>query len=415
MASTRNKISPKSDCFKKPGRHSDGGGLYLAIDGDGETQRRRWLYLFQWNGKRREMGLGGYPAVSLAAARKARDDAEQLVRRGVDPIAARAEAKKAGEKEKPKPTFGEMADDYMRSKQNQWRNDKHRAQWAMTLTKYAAPIRSTPVDQIDTAAVLSVLTPLWQKTPETASRLRGRIEVVLDAARAFGHIPSHEANPARWRGHLDKLLPKQPKLARGHHAAMPYEELRGFIAKLRERDALAAIALELCVLTATRTSEVLKARWDEIDMEAKVWKLPPLRMKGGRVHRIPLSYRAIEIFEKLSEVRTSEYVFPGQRAGRPLSNMAMLMVLRRMGLNRAGASSVTVHGFRSSFRDWAGNETHFQREVAQAALAHVVGDKAEQAYRRSDALEKRRALMEAWAQYCEPSAETNVLKFLKPG
>lgn len=224
MARARNKISPKFDCFKRPGRHSDGGGLYLAIYGEGDAQRRRWLYLFNWNGKRREMGLGGYPKVSLADARKARDAAEQLVMQGVDPFAAKSQAK--AEPPKAKPTFGEMADLYIKGRQAQWRNDKHRAQWSMTLEKYAAPIRPKPVDEIDTAAVLEVLTPFWQTKPETAARLRGRIEAVLDAARALGHIPRHEANPARWRGHLDKLLPKRSKLSQGHHAACPTRRFR---------------------------------------------------------------------------------------------------------------------------------------------------------------------------------------------
>jgi integrase len=236
--------------------------------------------------------------------------------------------------------------------------------------------------------------------------LRGRIEAVLDAAKAQGHRSGE--NPAAWRGHLAHLLPKRGILTRGHHAAMAYADVPAFVAQLREREALAALALEFCILTAARSGEVLVARWSEVDFAAKVWTVPAERMKAAREHRIPLSERAFAILEKLSEARTGELVFPGQRAGRPLSVMAMEMLLRRMDQD-----AVTVHGFRSAFRDWAGNETHFPREVAEAALAHVVGDKAEQAYRRGDALEKRRALMSAWASFCEPGAVSNVVPLVK--
>ena len=398
------KLTARAVATAKPGRHGDGGGLWLIV---AETGAKRWAYRFTIEGKVSELGLGGFPEVSLELARDKAAEARKLAKAGKSPVEARREAERA---EDGKPTFGKCADDFLAAKSSEWRNEKHRAQWAMTLTKYAEPLRSKPVDEIDTEAVLEVLTPLWQKTPETASRLRGRIETVLDAARARGFIPRNEANPARWRGHLDKLLPKPSKLSRGHHAALPYAELPAFIARLREREALAALALEFAVLTAARSGEVLEARWNEIDLAAKVWTVPAIRMKAGREHRVPLSGRALEILGKLSETRTGEYVFPGQRAGRPLSNMAMEMVLRRMGVD-----GVTVHGMRSAFRDWAGNETHFAREVAEAALAHVVGDKAEQAYRRGDALEKRRELMEAWARYVEPKSGDNILAFKRSG
>jgi integrase len=279
----------------------------------------------------------------------------------------------------------------------------------MTLREYAAPLRSKHVDEITTEDVLAVLQPIWREKPETASRLRGRIEAVLDAARARGFIPRNEANPARWRGHLDHLLPKRGKLSRGHHAALPYAELPAFLASLREREAVAALALEFTILTAARSGEVLGARWLEIDLATKVWAVPAARMKAAREHRIPLSAAALAILEKLAEAKTGEYVFPGRSADRPLSVMAMEMVLRRMKVE-----GVTVHGFRSAFRDWAGNETHFAREIAEAALSHVVGDKAEQAYRRGDALEKRREMMEAWAAWCEPKSGENILRFKKP-
>jgi integrase len=282
------------------------------------------------------------------------------------------------------------------------RNEKHRAQWRASLTEFAAPLRSRPIDEIDTAAVLAVLTPLWQTRPETALRLRGRIEAVLDAAKAQGHRSGE--NPAAWRGHLSHLLPKRGKLTRGHHAAMAYQDVPAFIAQLRECNAIAAMALEFCILTATRSGEVYGARWSEIDVEAKVWILPAARMKAARAHRVPLSERALVILGKLGDAKTSDYVFPSPRGRKPLSHVSMAKVMHRLQIDGA-----TVHGFRSAFRDWAGNETHFPREVAEAALAHVIGDKAEQAYRRGDALEKRRTLMEAWAGFCEPKAGSNVI------
>ena len=257
---------------------------------------------------------------------------------------------------------------------------------------------------MDTEAVLGVLQPIWQTTPETASRLRGRIETVLDAARAKGHIARNEANPARWRGHLDKLLSKRQKLTRGHHAAMAFDDVPEFIGKLRERPAIAAMALEFLILTAARSGEVLGARWAEMDMVAKVWTVPAARMKAGREHRVPLAGRALAILDEAVKGRTGEFVFSGQRADKHLSGMAMEMLLRRMK-----AASVTVHGFRSSFRDWCGEATSFPREIAEAALAHVSGDATERAYRRGDALEKRRTLMEAWANYCEPTLGSNVV------
>jgi integrase len=259
------------------------------------------------------------------------------------------------------------------------------------------------VDIIATDDVLAVLKPIWTTKSETASRVRGRIEKVLDAAKAKGFREGE--NPARWRGHLDHLLPRPSKLARGHHAAMPYEDVPAFIAQLREREASSALALELCTLTAARSGEILGMRWSEVDLNRKIWTVPANRMKAGREHRVPLSPRAIVILRQLEKLKTGEFVFPGQARNKPLSNMAMEMVLRRMKIDDA-----TVHGFRSSFRDWAGNVSSFPRELIETALAHVIGDKAEQAYRRSDALEKRRKLMEAWASYCELKKVGNVVQ-----
>jgi integrase len=398
-----NKLSARAvETLAKPGRHSDGGGLYLSISGEG---RRRWTFMYMRRGKQREAGLGSAAkgGVSLKAAREKAAEGRALLKAGRDPL---AEWNKAGETEAP--TFGAAADAYLAAHEGGFRNAKHKAQWRMTLTRYCEPIRETPVDAIDTEAVLSVLKPLWTRTPETASRLRGRIEAVLDAARARGHIARNEANPARWRGHLDKLLPKRAKLTRGHHAAMPYADVPAFVASLRERPAIAARALELCILTAARSGEALAARWDELDMDGQVWTVPAARTKAGREHRVPLSERAVAILREMEATRAGDYVFPGQRPGRSLSGVAFEMLLRRLG------SPYTTHGFRSSFRDWAGNETRFPREVAEHALAHVIGDKAEQAYRRSDALARRRELMDAWANYCEGGMGENVLAFKRP-
>jgi integrase len=299
-------------------------------------------------------------------------------------------------------------DDLFAAKSSEWRSAKHRAQWRQTMEVYAKPLRDVPVDEVDTEAVLSVLQAIWQRAPETASRLRGRIEAVLDAARAKGHISRNEANPARWRGHLDKLLPKRQALSRGHFAAMAYSDVPEFIDKLRGRDGMAALALAFVILTAARSGEVLGALWSEIDLGGKVWTIPATRMKAGREHRVPLSGPAVAILERLAGAKTSVFVFPGQRGGKSLSNKAIELVLRRMNVE-----GVTVHGFRSSFRDWCGNETSFPREICEAALAHVAGDATERAYRRGDALEKRRAVMEAWAQYCEPAVGGNVISMAR--
>jgi integrase len=403
MARAIHKLTARAaETISKPGRHSDGGGVYLSISGEG---RRRWVFLYTWRGKLREAGLGSAAkgGVSLKAAREKAAEGRGLVMSGVDPIAAwnKPEAEEV-------PTFGKAADEYLEAHKGGWRNEKHKAQWTMTLTRYCEPIRAVTVDKIDTEAVLSVLKPLWTRAPETASRLRGRIEQILDAAKARGFIGRNEANPARWRGHLDKLLPKRAKLTRGHFAAMPYGEVPAFAASLREHPTTAARALEFCILTAVRSGEALAARWDEIDFAGEVWAVPPARTKAAREHRVPLSDRVLAILAESKARQTGDYVFPGRRPGRPLSGMAFEMLLRRIN------SPYTAHGFRSAFRDWAGNETHFPRELAEHALAHVIGDKAEQAYRRSDALARRRELMDAWARHCEGGAGENVVAFKRP-
>jgi integrase len=266
----------------------------------------------------------------------------------------------------------------------------------MTLRDYAAKIRPKPVDEIDTNAVMLILNPIWSKVPETAYRLRGRIERVLDYAKVKGF--REVENPARWRGHLDKLLPKRAKLSRGHHAAMRFEEVPGFVVALRESKGVGALALEFTILTAARTGETLNARWSEIDFEKAVWTVPAARMKAGKEHRVPLSPRALAILNQLHELATGELIFFGRADDQPLSSMAMIMMLRRLD-----QSDVTVHGFRSAFRDWAAECTPFPNEVCEAALAHVINNKAEAAYRRGDLFEKRRKLMDEWGAYCEGS------------
>jgi integrase len=379
----------------KTGKYSDGGNLYLVVSDAGT---RKWVLRFTWRGKAREMGLGSAGSVPLADAREKAAHARRMVAQGIDPI---HERKRTG----GVPTFAEMADQVHESLSAGFRNEKHKAQWKSSLATYAAPLKDKAIDTITTDDVLAVLKPIWTTKPETASRVRGRIEKILDAGKAKGFRQGE--NPARWRGHLDHLLPKQSKLARGHHAAMPYEHVATFVGRLRQTGSLAARALELCILTAARSGEIFEMRWSEVDLEKSIWTLPPNRMKAGREHRVPLSARAVAILRQLGAIKTTDFVFPGQRKNRPLSKMAMDMTLRRM------KADVTVHGFRSSFRDWAGNETSYPRDLIETALAHVIGDKAEQAYRRSDALEKRRKLMEAWATYCEPKANSNVLQLRK--
>lgn len=403
MARAIHRLTAKTaESITKRGRHSDGGGLYLSISPNGG---RRWTFLFRWRGKPTELGFGSAPKkgvvsahVTLADARKKAEAARALIAKGINP--------KDADKPAIGATFGECAKRFIENAAPGWRNAKHAAQWRMTLLglkpngkaaerDYCAKLRPMAVADIDTEHVLSVLRPIWPTRPETASRLRGRIESVLDAAK-FDKLRSGE-NPARWRGHLEKSsdLPKHSRLARGHHAAMAYEDVPAFLVDLQAREAIAARALEFLILTAARTGETIGVSWTEFDLDRGIWTVPAVRMKAGREHRVPLSARALEIVRALHEVRISDFVFPGQASGKPLSSTALDMVLRRMSIEGA-----TVHGFRSSFRDWAGNETSFPRELAETALAHVIGDKAEQAYRRGDALEKRRALMQAWADYC---------------
>lgn len=373
------------------GRHADGGGLYLYVD---RTGAKRWCFMSWRGGQQIELGLGGLIYVPLAVARERAAEIRRMIAEGRNPSRERRRARRT-------PTFGELADEIVASLETGWRNAKHRAQWRATLASYAHPLRPLPVNAIGTNEVLAVLRPVWLAKPETASRLRGRIEKVLDAAKAKGWREGE--NPARWRGHLENLLPARQKLTRGHHKAMPYSDVPGFMQRLRATDSISRLALEFCILTCTRTGEVLGATWQEIDDREHVWSIPPGRTKTGRLHRVPLCPRAMAIVHQMGALRQGDYVFPGHRPGRPLSSMAMTMVLRRMDVTDA-----TVHGFRSSFRDWAAECTQFTREVAESALAHTIGNDVERAYRRGDALKQRRELMAAWEQYClnELSAAT---------
>ena len=396
------------DNVKSPARYADGGGLYLDLRTPrvgADSAAKRWIFRYTFGNRERELGLGSASVVSLAKARDLARLAREQVAAGTDPKSARDAAKVAAAERaraiaaasKAPPTFGECADDLIRSIGESWRNPKHAAQWKMTLKEYAKPIRSVPISEVDTAQVLSVLQPIWTAKPETAARLRGRIERVIDFAKAKG-LRGGE-NPARWRGHLSLILPPRSKLTRGHHAALSYEAIAVFNRKLRSRPAVSARALEFTILTASRTSEVLNATWSEIDFVRKVWTVPGQRMKSGREHRVPLSDAAVAILSAQKPESPGEFIFTRQRTGRhvdqPLSSMAFAMLLRRLG-----HGSITAHGFRSTFRDWAAEETSFANIVCEAALAHVVGNATEAAYRRGDLMDRRRALMDAWATYC---------------
>ena len=395
MARTLNKLSDVSvKAAKKAGRHSDGGGLYLNVSSTGS---KSWLFMWVKDGKRREMGIGPYPVVTLAKARGKAADCRAAIEEGRDPIAEKAK--------EAEPTFGECADRFIESIKAEWRNDKHEYQWRQTLgDSYCQSLRSKRVSQITTDDVLKVLSPVWTDKNETASRLRGRIERVLEFAKVKGWREGE--NPAAWRGNLRNLLPKRQRLQRGRQPAMAYGDVPAFMVRLRVSEAMAARALEFTILTGARSGETLGATWQEIDFERKVWTVPAERMKGGEAHVVALPTAAIDLLKRLHNAPRGDFIFPGEprpgnkldaKHGRPLSNMAMMMLLRRMKL-----TDISVHGFRSAFRDWAGDETSFAREVAEAALAHKVGNEVEQAYRRSDALEKRRKLMQAWSNYLAP-------------
>jgi integrase len=342
------------------------------------------------------MGLGPLHTISLAEARQRAQDCRKVRLDGLDPVEVRHSQRAAAKLDAAKAiTFKACAEQFIASHRVGWRNAKHAAQWTATLERYVYPqFGEFPVQAVDVGLVMKSVEPIWATKPETASRVRGRIESILDWATARGYRQSD--NPARWRGHLENLLPKRNKVQRvAHHAALPYLEIAAFMAELREQDGIAPRALEFAILTAARTGEVIGARWDEINMAERLWTVPADRMKGGREHRVPLSDAAMAIIDAMAAIRTGEFVFSGGKAGRPLSNMALLMTLRRIG-----RSDLTAHGFCSTLRDWAAERTNFPAEVAEMALAHVLSDKVEAAYRRGDPFEKRRQLVDAWAKFC---------------
>ena len=390
---------------RKAGMLADGNGLYLQVT---RANARSWIFRYYRNGKSREMGLGSLNAVSLAGARLKAAACRGLLADGTDPIAARdAERTQRALEDARAITFDQCAEAFITAHSAAWKNQKHVAQWKATLRTYVSPVcGSLPVQVIDVALVMKVLEPIWTTKPETAARLRGRIESVLNWAKARGYRTGE--NPALWKGHLSNLLPAHSKIAKvKHHAALPYNQTSQFIAALRRQDGIASLALEFAILTAARTGEIIGARWAEIDLEAKVWTVPASRMKNGREHRVPLSVEALAVLTKVSQGEPEEFVFAGRKK-RPLSNMAFLMLLRRMGHDK-----LTGHGFRSTFRDWAAERTNFQAEIAEAALGHVVGNKVEAAYRRGDFFEKRRRLMEAWAQFATTAPSDAVVVSLR--
>ena len=399
MARTLNKLTAVDVKAKsKPGRYGDGGGLWLQV---GPTGGKSWLFRYTMGGKAHNMGLGSVDDLSLADARKMAGDCREMVAKGVDPLDSREEQRRQQALDAAKAlTFKACALAYIEAHEPAWRNEKHRQQWRNTLETYAYSVfGDVSIQDVDTALVMKALEPIWTAKPETASRVRGRIESIIDYAKARGYREGE--NPARWKGHLKNLLAAPTKVrAVVHHPAIDYDRVGDFMTLLRKREALAARAMEFAILTAARSGEVLGAQWSEIDLDKAVWTIPGNRMKSGREHRVPLSPAAVKLLKALPRIQGEDHVFPGRKRGRPISVMGMTMVLRRMK-----REDITVHGFRSAFRDWCSERTAYPREVAEMALAHVVGDKVEAAYRRGDLFEKRRKLMEAWAEHCSKPAQ----------
>lgn len=378
MARPINRLSARAvQSAAAQGYYPDGGGLYLLV---GPTGAKSWIFRYQLRGRRREMGLGSTAVVSLQEARAAALEQRKLLAAGQDPIAARAAGRAAGR------TFGECADALIESLRPGWKNEAQADQWTQSLRDYG-PRRDLPVADVDTIAVMACLRPIWADKTETASRVRARIERVLDWAKVHGLRTGD--NPARWKGHLENLLPRPSKVAKPeHHAAMPYREVPALMSLLAERDARARRALRFTILTAARTAETTGATWSEFDLDAALWSIPAGRMKGGRDHFVPLSPAALAILQPL----------PRDRPPFALTENAMLYLVQKPRPKGLGLP-YTVHGFRSSFRDWAAEETDFPAEVVEMALAHAIRNKAEAAYRRGALIEKRRQLMDAWAEY----------------
>ena len=396
----------------RPGMHPDGHGLYLCVSDGGSAS---WIFRYKIAKREQAMGLGSLDHISLAQARELADTARRKARAGIDPVEERKAAKLSASLDRARAmSFRECATAYIAAHQAGWTNSQHAKQWPGSLERHVYPkIGDLPVDAIDLPLVLSIVEPLWSAKTETASRVRGRIEAVLDWSTTRGYRKGE--NPARWRGHLETLLPRKTKVrAVKHHAALPYAAMAAFMTRLREQEGITARALEFAILTAARSAEVIGARWDEIDVANRMWIVPPNRMKARREprreHRVPLSESAMTIIRRMAEIRHNERVFPGNRGG-ALYDTGMLLLAKKIG-----GSHMTGHGFRSTFRDWAAERSNFPHEVCEMALGHTVGDAVERAYRRGDLFEKRRQLAEAWARYCEtPQAEGRVVPIRAAG
>jgi integrase len=386
----------------KPGYVADGNGLYLQVTGSGA---RSWIYRYSLHGRRREMGLGAFPTISIATARNLAAGARSLVLGGDDPIEAR-EAERARKRLEGARsiTFTQAAEQFLQSHEGTWKNSKHRQQWRNTLATYAHPvIGSLPVADVHTEEVIRLLDPIWKAKADTASRVRARVERVLDWAKVRGYRSGE--NPARWRGHLDKLFPARRKVRKvKHHAAVPIDEMPSVYARLSQSPRMAAMALRFAILTGARAGEVTGATWAELDLDTAMWSIPASRMKAQREHRVPLSREAVGILREMKKVRATELVFPGYRAGTKMSVSSLLSALKA-----AGGGDATVHGFRSTLRDWAAERTTISREVAEMALAHTIGDKVEAAYRRGDLMAKRSAMMQQWATFIRTIPTENVV------
>lgn len=387
-----NKLTDKKiQSTKLPGNYADGGNLYLRVR---DTGAKTFILKVTIDGKQREWTLGAYglldDQLTLSRARERRDEMMPLIRQGNEP-ATKPMAPIAVQTVVEIPTFGDAAIALVDQIESGFRNEKHRTQWRSTLTTYCASIWHRPVDQVTTEHVLEILKPIWLTKAETAARLRGRIERVLSAAKVQGFRSGE--NPAAWQGHLQLLLQKRHKLQRGHHPALPFSQLPDFWRRLAEKDTVSAAALQFLILTAGRSGEIRGARWDEIDFEKQLWTIPAARMKAAKEHIVPLAPACIAILERMKDQRMSNLVFPGTKDNAPLSDMTLSKVLRGLVPN------YTVHGFRSTFRDWCGEETDFPREHAEACLAHTIGSAVERAYRRGNALEHRKRIMIAWETY----------------
>jgi len=400
-----------------PGRFGDGGGLWVQVrvvtkpsSPEEKIIQKSWLLRFMLNGRSREMGLGSTELVSLAEARAKAIGARKLLLDGIDPITEREAAMAALAAKAGAMTFQQVGTRYIAAHEASWSNPKHRAQWSSTLVTYVySTFGKRLVAEIDTGDVMKVLEPIWATKPETAGRVRGRIEVILDYAKSRGWRSGE--NPARWKGHIANLLPKKSKVkAVEHHAALPWLEIGTFMVALRGEAGISALALQFAILTAARTGEVLGARWSEVDLDAQVWRIAADRMKAKREHRVPLSAPVLDILGDIAKLRAKDegdpLVFPGAKSGKPMSDMAMAMLLRRMK-----REDITVHGFRSTFRDWVTETTSHHPDLAEAALAHTVGDKTVAAYARGDLFAKRQKLMDDWAAFCSrPIGASNVVQ-----